>query len=656
MDGEAYSTVSGQNSNNSVRVPDGFMRAVEQDKEWSTVARTTGQVWKTYKARDLWSKIANAAWSCADPGLQYDTTINKWHTCPNTGLINASNPCSEYMFLDDSACNLSSLNLTKFLREDGSFDVASFRHAVRVFFVAQEILVDFASYPTAVLAQNSHDYRPLGIGYANLGAMLMQLGIPYDSDRGRAWCSALTAILTGHAYVVSAEMAEKKGAFAGYKKNEEPMLRVMQQHADAAQKISKHDCPAYLHTAACKDWADVVRLGQQHGYRNAQATVLAPTGKIGLLMDCDTTGIEPDFSLVKYKKLAGGGTMKIVNQSLGRALTNLGYTPQEVEQIEAFVLANDRIEGCPKLQEHHVRVFDTANKNGKEGKRFLAPMSHVTMMAAAQPFISGAISKTVNLPNEATVEDVRAIYEAGWKLGLKAVALYRDGCKASQPLNSTQDKKAEAAPATAVEAQPIRPKGTRVRLPKKRHGFTQEAKIGGHKVYVRTGEYEDGSLGEIFIDMHKEGAAFRSLMNCFSMAISIGLQYGVPLSTFVRQFTFTRFEPSGMVEGHEHIKMATSIVDYIFRSLGVEYLKRDDLAHVPPNRLVGPTEMGSEKTPQTSMTPPSYLQAEVTSVDGADPYADLMGDAPPCDQCGHTTVRNGTCYRCLNCGNSMGCS
>jgi ribonucleoside-diphosphate reductase alpha chain len=656
FNGDAYHTVGGQNSNNSVRVTDEFLRAVESGGTWQTFARTTGEVVHTHKAADLWNMIAEAAWGCADPGVQYDTTIQNWHTCPNTDRIRGTNPCSEFVFLDDTACNLASLNLTKFVRSDGTFDVEAYRAAIRVFFVAQEILVDFASYPTAVLAQNSHDYRPLGLGYANLGAMLMQLGIPYDSDRGRAWCSALTAILTGHAYVVSAEMAEKKGAFAGYKKNEEPMLRVMQQHADAAQKISKHDCPAYLHTAACKDWADVVRLGQQHGYRNAQATVLAPTGTIGLLMDCDTTGIEPDFSLVKYKKLAGGGTMKIVNQSLGRALTNLGYTPQEVEQIEAFVLANDRIEGCPKLQEHHVRVFDTANKNGKEGKRFLAPMSHVTMMAAAQPFISGAISKTVNLPNEATVEDVRAIYEAGWKLGLKAVALYRDGCKASQPLNSTQDKKAEAAPATAVEAQPIRPKGTRVRLPKKRHGFTQEAKIGGHKVYVRTGEYEDGSLGEIFIDMHKEGAAFRSLMNCFSMAISIGLQYGVPLSTFVRQFTFTRFEPSGMVEGHEHIKMATSIVDYIFRSLGVEYLKRDDLAHVPPNRLVGPTEMGSEKTPQTSMTPPSYLQAEVTSVDGADPYADLMGDAPPCDQCGHTTVRNGTCYRCLNCGNSMGCS
>ncbi len=771
FNGEAYHTVSGQNSNNSIRVTDDFMKAVESGGSWQTHARTTGEVVDTYAAKDLWKMISEAAWGCADPGVQYDTTINRWHTCPNTARINASNPCSEYMFLDDTACNLASLNLTKFLDSDGAFDVAGYRHAVRIFFMAQEILVDFSSYPTKTIAMNSHDYRPLGLGYANLGTVLMLLGLPYDSDEGRGLAAALTAIMCGHAYKVSAEMAATKGPFPGFAKNREPMLRVMGMHREAAYAINRDKCPEDLWRAACEDWDDAVRVGQLHGYRNAQATVLAPTGTIGLLMDCDTTGIEPDFSLVKFKKLAGGGYFKIVNQSVPEALRRLGYGPHEVAEIVAFVSgtntllaaphinratlkhrglsdddlakveravpavfdlslafapwvlgeesltrlgvtpemakkpgfsvlkflgftttqieeANDvivgrmTIEGAPHLSIDHYPVFDCANRCGKTGERFLAPMSHVRMMAATQPFLSGAISKTVNLPNESTVEDVQRIYEDGWRLGLKAVALYRDGCKASQPLSASHTKEAaDDADSMADDPSPmlpvLRPTGVRVRLPKKRRGFTQEAKVGGHKIFLRTGEYLDGSLGEIFVDMHKEGAAFRSLMNCFSMAVSVGLQYGVPLQTFVEQFTFTRFEPQGMVEGHENIKLATSIVDYIFRVLGVEYQGRYDLAHVvPESKIEDPTETRHHEA--ATVPPPAPVAPTLYALTGAlmgrdeaagtpgthgatgsalDAHLDeLMGDAPVCDGCGHITVRNGACYKCLNCGNSMGCS
>jgi ribonucleoside-diphosphate reductase alpha chain len=787
FNGEAYHTVSGQNSNNSIRVSDEFMHAVSSGGAWQTRARTTGEVIDTYPAKDLWRMIAEAAWGCADPGVQYDTTINKWHTCPNSAPINASNPCSEYMFLDDSACNLASLNLTKFMKEDGSFDVDGFRHATRVFFLAQEILVDFSSYPTATIARNSHDYRPLGLGYANLGSLLMQLGLPYDSDEGRAMSAAITAIMCGQAYAVSAEVAGSKGPFPGFAKNREPMLRVMGMHRDAAYAIDRDRCPEVLWRAARHDWDEAVRLGQEHGYRNAQATVLAPTGTIGLLMDCDTTGVEPDFALVKFKKLAGGGYFKIVNQSVPPALRKLGYTDQEVQEIVAYVSgtntllgvagatpidratlkqkglsnedlakveraipgvfdlslafapwilgeeaydrlgvsleqrrtpgfnllkflgfsaaqiekANDvivgrmTVEGAPHLRIEHLAVFDCANRCGKTGERFLAPMAHIKMMAAVQPFLSGAISKTVNLPNEATVDDVQKIYEEGWRLGLKAVALYRDGCKASQPLTSgTKDKKAasDAAETTApvvVEARPIvggahGPSGTRVRLPKKRVGFTQEAQVGGHKIFLRTGEYLDGTLGEIFVDMHKEGAAFRSLMNCFAMAVSVGLQYGVPLSTFVDQFTFSRFEPSGPVEGHDNIKVATSIVDYVFRVLGVEYLMRYDLAHVQPTPPIedpydaraqeeagarirrGSIPPGPASLHHSPASPRPSSPAAVTApaAPAGEQYAsaldaqleDMMGDAPLCDGCGHITVRNGACYKCLNCGSSMGCS
>jgi ribonucleoside-diphosphate reductase alpha chain len=778
FNGEAYHTVSGQNSNNSVRITDQFMRAVEKDGEWATRHRTTGEPGDQYRARELWRKVAKSAWACADPGVQYDTTINDWHTCSTTGRINASNPCSEYMFLDDTACNLSSINLVKYLDENGGFDIEGYRHAIRIMLVAQEILVDHSAYPTRKIAKNSHDYRPLGLGYANLGTVLMRLGISYDSDTARSWCAALTSIMTGHAYRASAEMAATKGPFPGFLRNRQPMLRVMGKHRDAAYAIDRSGGPGVvgggqsgvpqeLLEAAREDWDDAIRLGEAHGYRNSQVTVLAPTGTIGLLMDCDTTGIEPDFALVKFKKLAGGGYFKIVNQSVPAALVKLGYTPAQVadivayvsgtntftgapyfsrkmllakgldegdldrvekalpgvfdvaqalspwvlgtetmarlgiapevynkpgfnlprhlgltpaqtEELNDFVVGHMTIEGAPHLKDEHLPVFDCANRCGKHGKRYLEPMAHVRMMAAAQPFLSGAISKTVNLPNEATVEEVERIYYEGWRLGLKAVALYRDGCKASQPLSSQSDTKEEAAeevvetkaPAPKVAEGVGPPKTVRRRLPKKRSGFTQEAKVAGHKIFLRTGEYEDGNLGEIFIDMHKEGAAFRSLMNCFAISVSMGLQHGVPLSSYVDQYTFTRFEPGGIVEGHPNIKFSTSIIDYVFRVLGVEYLHRYDFAQVPPDEvqleLQNPTDVETVRKVEgvRPSIPPDAITPAVQVEFGYDQPAsvldqqlgEMMGDAPMCDQCGHITVRNGACYKCLNCGNSMGCS
>ncbi len=799
FNGDAYHTVSGQNSNNSIRVTDAFMRAVEEDGEWRTYFRTTGQVANTYKARDLWRMIAESAWGCADPGLQYDTSINDWHTCSTTDRINASNPCSEYMFLDDSACNLSSINLTKYLDTDGHFDIDAYRHTVRILIQAQEILVDYSAYPTRTIAQNSHDYRPLGLGYANLGTLLMRLGFAYDSAAGRAMCGALTAIMTGEAYRASAEIAAAKGPFPGYEKNRQPMLRVMHKHRSAVDQIGHRagyanenevDIPSELLQAAAQCWDEAITLGERHGYRNAQATVLAPTGTIGLLMDCDTTGIEPDFALVKFKKLAGGGHFKIVNQSVPGALRNLGYselelseivayvsgtntftgaphasrqwllgkglnekelakaeaalpgvfhvsqalaswvigesalkrlgiapeeykapgfsllsklglTSQQIDEINDCVIGRMTIEGAPHLRDEHLPVFDCANRCGNIGQRFLPPMAHVRMMGAAQPFLSGAISKTVNLPNEATVEEIESIYLEGWKLGLKAVALYRDGCKSSQPL-STSDRKKEDKQETKASSLPAlpandtlaavatktslsmpapyvdegaRPPATvRHRLPKKRRGFTQEARVGGHKVFLRTGEYNDGSIGEIFIDMHKEGAAFRSLMNCFAISVSMGLQHGVPLESYVEQFTFTRFEPAGPVEGHPNIKFSTSMIDYVFRVLGVEYQKRYDLAHVPPQEvreeLNNPTDVGAGQEAERvarALPPPSMspdvkqvgLFEQVSSVGPMslnEQLGEMMGDAPMCDNCGHITVRNGACYKCLNCGSSMGCS
>src|SRR5215471_12809362 len=767
FNGEAYATVAGQNSNNSVRVPDSFMSAVENDGPWQTRLRTTGAVYESFQARKLWRDIADAAWACADPGVQYDDTIQKWHTCKATDRINATNPCSEFVFLDDTACNLASVNLMKFRREDGSFDVEGYRHANRVFFLAQEILVSFASYPTERIARNSEDYRPLGLGYANLGTLLMVEGLPYDSDAARAYAACITAIMTGEAYALSAEMAASKGAFTGFEKNRDSMLGVMRLHREAARAVDPALAPRDMRTAAIEAWDRAVAFGGLHGYRNSQATVLAPTGTIGLLMDCDTTGVEPDFALVKFKKLAGGGYFKIVNQSVPKALHRLGYDEQEIDRIisyavghgtlqgaphvndsslhlkgfsdgelaaiekslpnvldirqafargmlsdelltrlgvsmaerekpafnilpflgftdlqieeaNLYVCGTQTVEGAPGLKAEHLPVFDCANRCGARGTRFIKPMGHVRMMGAVQPFISGAISKTVNLPNESTVEDVEKIYRESWKLGLKAVALYRDGCKLSQPLATAAKKKTDE-PVAAAAATPT--KLHRRRLPRRRHGFTQEARIAGHKVFLRTGEYEDGGLGEIFIDMHKEGAAFRSMMNCFAIAVSMGLQYGVPLEDLVDQFCFTRFEPHGRVEGHENIKVATSVIDYVFRVLGYEYLNRTDLAHVideaPQGQLVrrphatdvpvGKEHRGGTPAAGTTQAKAMPSAASSTATRIADPddagiasatvqNKKLLGDAPACDNCGHITIRNGTCYKCLNCGNSMGCS
>jgi ribonucleoside-diphosphate reductase alpha chain len=636
FNGEAYATVGGQNSNNSVRVSDEFMKRAKENCQWHLIARTTAEKTKSHMARDLWRTVAEAAHACADPGVQYDDTINAWHTCPNSGRINASNPCSEFMFLDDTACNLASLNLTKFLGADNAFDIPSFRHAVRIFFIAQDILVGLSSYPTADIAKNSHDFRPLGLGYANLGTLLMLLGKPYDSDEGRSIAASITSLMTAHAALTSAEMAKIKGSFAGFAVNKNPMLDVMSKHltyADATYRAATAwDAP--IASEAIADWQDAILTGQIHGFRNAQFSVLAPTGTIGLLMDCDTTGIEPDFALVKVKKLAGGGTMKIVNMAVTLALTNLGYNPEQVDKIVKEFAEGTLPKNSHWLLPEHRNVFACANE--------IDAMGHVKMMAAVQPFLSGAISKTVNLPNSATVDDVQKIYEAGHKLGLKSIALYRDGCKASQPLNAkpapmltvpvTNDDDVQAGARGMSMQEAVEKYGAahgvfvRRKLPARRTGFTQETKVGGHKMFIRTGEYPDGKLGEIFVDMHKEGATLRSLVNCFAIAVSTGLQHGVPLEAFVDKFTFTRFEPQGVVEGDDHVKFSTSIVDYIFRMLGVHYLGQTDLGHVVPTASVA-------MSGQTMGT-----------------------DAPPCDQCGYITVRNAACYRCLNCGHSMGCS
>ncbi len=826
-EGEAYKTVAGQNSNNSVRIPNSFFHTLEKGEDWNLVARSNGKVMKTVPSKELWDKIAMAAWRCADPGVQYDTTINEWHTCPEDGPIRASNPCSEYMFLDNTACNLASFNLRKFFNDKTlEFNVAGFQHMSRVWTTVLEISVLMAQFPSKEVAQLSYEFRTLGLGYANLGSVLMVSGIPYDSDKARAIGGAITAIMTGVAYKTSAEMAATLGAFPAYERNKKHMLRVMRNHRLAAynadttayegieikpQGIDPKFCPDYLLKAATTAWDEALQLGEKYGYRNAQSTVIAPTGTIGLLMDCDTTGVEPDFALVKFKKLSGGGYFKIVNECVPAALENLGYTAKEIdaivkyakgtgtltgcphinadslkakgfndsdiekiegglvaafditfafnvwslgeetlqrlgftaqqyngtnfnllrelgyskEQIEAaneFVCGTMTVEGAPLLKDEHLPIFDCANKCGTKGQRFIHAHGHIRMMGAVQPFISGAISKTINLPNEATVEDIQNCYELSWHLGLKANALYRDGCKLSQPLSNKKDEDKEDKKETATSApqssqQPadvfskLTPEQVleaarvlmqestdtnfmrelsriveRKKLPHKRRGFTQKAKIGGQTVFVRTGEYDDHTLGEIFIDMHKEGASFRSLMNCFAISVSIGLQYGVPLEEFTNKFTFTRFEPSGMVD-HPNIKNASSIVDYIFRLLAFEYLGRTDLVHVTPSELSMrersamdlTTEISDEPIEQKKTTPvhpemkeptKPVAKKEVTeikiekkitlatsSMSAFNKAAgDMMGDAPPCSVCGNITIRSGTCYKCINCGNSMGCS
>lgn len=804
-EGEAYRTVSGQNSNNSVRVPNEFFRRLVNNEQWDLTARTDGRSMRSLPARELWEKIAYAAWRCADPGTQYDTTINEWHTCPEGGAIRASNPCSEYMFLDNTACNLASLNLRRFFNEeDSSFDVAGFEYMVRLWTVVLEISVLMAQFPSPEVAQLSYDYRTLGLGYANLGSMLMVSGIAYDSEDARAIAGAITAIMNGVAYKTSAEMAAHLGAFPRYKENKKHMLRVMRNHRAAAYDateayenleikpmgINARYCPDYLLKAATRAWDEAVQMGEQYGYRNAQATVIAPTGTIGLVMDCDTTGVEPDFALVKFKKLSGGGYFKIINQSIPSALRKLGYKDNEVDAIvkyakghgtfagapfinhqslsekgfiaeelkkldvaveSAFEIgfvfnaynlgeeclnrlgfkaeeyyapdfnllealgfnedeidaANDyvcgtmMVEGAPFLKEEHLSIFDCANKCGKKGERFIHAHGHIRMMAATQPFISGAISKTINLPNEATIEEIKDCYFLSWELGLKACALYRDGSKLSQPLSNKSDKK-KKEDNSIVEEQPLPTENIivdwskltieelleevnkrvqespdtqlkrqlsriveRKTLPAKRRGYTHKAKVGGQPMFLRTGEYDDGTIGEIFIDMAKEGATMRSLLNSFAIAVSVGLQYGVPLEEYVDKFTFTRFEPSGIVE-HPNIKTATSVLDFVFRLLAYEYLDRDDLVHVQdPERKVKTAIEPQQQLSQIRITAPRpVVPIKQKSVAPQPAMMDastrkLMGtsaDAPACRNCGNITLRNGTCYMCPNCGTTTGCS
>jgi ribonucleoside-diphosphate reductase alpha chain len=830
-DSEAYASVSGQNSNNSIRVTNAFLKAVEEDGDWDLIRRTDGSVAKTIKARDLWQDVGHAAWACADPGIQFHDTVNAWHTCPEDGDIRGSNPCSEYMFLDDTACNLASMNLLTFLK-DGKFQSDDYMHATRLWTVTLEISVLMAQFPSKEIAQRSYDFRTLGLGYANIGGLLMNMGYGYDSDEGRALCGALTAIMTGVSYATSAEMASELGTFPGYAKNADHMLRVIRNHRRAAQAATDgYEAlavkPVPLDHANCPDkslidlslaaWDNALALGEKHGYRNAQVSVIAPTGTIGLVMDCDTTGIEPDFALVKFKKLAGGGYFKIINRSVPSALAKLGYGSAEIEEIVSYAVghgtignapvinhtsligngfgkaeldkiegalgtafdirfvfnqwtlgeefctkvlgipqeklndpsfdmlrhlgytraeidaANDHVcgtmtlEGAPHLKEEHMHIFDCANPCGKKGKRYLSVNSHITMMAAAQSFISGAISKTINMPNDATIEDCQKAYELSWSLGTKANALYRDGSKLSQPLaaalieddedaaeileTGTPHEKAAVIAEKIVEKVVIKEiiKTEREKMPERRKGYTQKAIVGGHKVYLRTGEYTDGSLGEIFIDMHKEGAGFRAMMNNFAIAVSVGLQYGVPLEEFVDAFTFTKFEPSGMVQGNDSIKNATSILDYIFRELAVSYLDRTDLAHVKPEGAsFDDLHKGDEGTNVSNVTEDSatkslemlksisstgYLRKRLPqelmtlkpSVQGAPMALDVTTEADAvvsepvaapvttmdertkakmqgyegeaCGDCGnYTLVRNGTCMKCNTCGATSGCS
>ncbi len=807
-EGEAYRTVSGQNSNNSIRIPNEFFRRLTNGEDWEMTGRSDGKVMKKVPAREIWEKVAYAAWRCADPGTQYNTTINEWHTCPEGGAIRASNPCSEYMFLDNTACNLASLNLRRFFNEeDNSFDVSGFEYMTRLWTVVLEISVLMAQFPSPEVAQLSYDYRTLGLGYANLGSMLMVSGIPYDSEEARAIAGSITAIMNGVSYRTSAEMAAALGAFPRYTENREHMLRVMRNHRAAAYDASEayegletkpmginaKYCPDYLLKAATRAWDDAVQMGEQFGYRNAQATVIAPTGTIGLVMDCDTTGIEPDFALVKFKKLSGGGYFKIINQSIPAALKNLkyseeqidamvkyakghgtfagapyinhqslseagfigdelkkldtavesafeigfvfnvytlgeeclarlGFTPEQYfapefnlleelgfsdEQIEAandYVCGTMMMEGAPHLKAEHLPVFDCANKCGKKGERYIHAHGHIRMMGATQPFISGAISKTINLPNEATVEEIKDCYYLSWQLGIKACALYRDGSKLSQPLSNKSDKKkkedttaTETATASAdshivdmgkltidelleevnkrVQASPdtqLKRELSRIverkQLPAKRRGYTIKAKVGGQPLFVRTGEYGDGTLGEIFLDMAKEGATMRSLMNSFAIAISVGLQYGVPLEEYVDKFTFTRFEPAGVVE-HPNIKSATSVLDFVFRLLAYEYLDRSDLVHVQdPERMQQDEDNAQQQElSQVRVTAPQTQKQKnvvpapkpVTAAQNSADVKKLMGtsaDAPACRNCGNITLRNGTCYMCPNCGTTTGCS
>jgi len=648
--GGAYDSVQFQNANHSVRVTDEFMQDVADDKPWTTKAVVGGRVIDTYKARDLWKEIAEAAWVCGDPGLQFDTTIQDWNVVPNTGRINATNPCSEFVFLDDTACNLLSLNLMKFQTEGGTFDVDRFRRAVDICFTGQEIIVSNASYPTPAIGANSEALRPLGLGYANLGALLMSMGLAYDSDEGRRFAGAITAIMTGRGFAQSARMAQVKGPFTELAKNREPMLRVMEKHRQAAHQLSTSPESADVVDAARATWDEAVKLGRLHGYRNAQATVLAPTGTIGLMMDCDTTGIEPDLALVKYKKLVGGGLLKIVNGTVPAALRKLGYDSKEVKDIVEYIDENDTIEGAPQLLEEHLKVFDCAFKPVK-GMRSIAPMGHVRMMAAVQPFISGSMSKTVNLPTEATVEDIQQTYMESWKLGLKCIAIYRDGCKRSQPLSTSLDKEKKKAAPDQVEYRAMRRK-----LPDERKAVTHKFDIQGHEGYLTVGMFEDGQPGELFVTMAKEGSTISGLMDAFATQTSYALQFGVPLKFMVDKFSHMRFEPSGFTKNQE-IPIAKSIVDYIFRWMASHFMSVEDQDEAGVVRRDAPVAPQASAPGSTAETMPSNeLKVIATAANGIQKIAFINTDAPACPDCGAITVRSGSCYKCLNCGATTGCS
>jgi ribonucleoside-diphosphate reductase alpha chain len=652
--GPAYASVFFQNSNNSVRVTDDFMRAVLDDADWETHAVMSGEVMDRYKARDLMRLIAEGTHVCGDPGMQFDTTINEWHTSPNTDRIYASNPCSEYMFLNDSACNLASINLMKFMKEDGEFDVVSYKAAIRTLITAQEIIVDNASYPTPSIEKNSHAYRPLGLGYANLGALLMSRGLPYDSDAGRDYAAALTALMTGEAYAQSSRIARDHGGpCTGYEKNREPFLRVMRKHRDSMRDVNARNVPSDLYQAAKASWDDAVELGEQFGYRNAQATVLAPTGTIGFMMDCDTTGVEPDIALVKYKKLVGGGLMKIVNQTVPMALRKLGYTPSQVDAIVDYIDKNETIEGAPGLKESHLPVFDCAFKAAK-GQRSIHYMGHIKMMGATQPFISGAISKTVNVPKDATVEEITQAYVQSWKLGAKAISIYRDGSKRTQPLNTSKDKVADfSKEIEAIIRTPVRRK-----LPDERHAITHKFDIQGHEGYITVGLFEDGQPGEIFLVMAKEGSTISGFADAFAQAISYALQYGVPLQALVDKFSHVRFEPSGMTKNPE-IRFAKSIVDYIFRWLATKFLSAEAQFHAGVNRReLDENGNGAAFAAEDSQPAASASKHAPLAAVAANPHATIQNqeDAPPCSTCGSIMIRSGACYKCVNCGNTSGCA
>jgi ribonucleoside-diphosphate reductase alpha chain len=641
FNGEAYASIFFQNSNNSVRVTDEFMKAVIEDGPWITKAVKDGRPMDSFRARELMREISEAAHLCGDPGLQFDTTVNDWHTCSATGRINASNPCSEYMFLDDTACNLASLNLMHFRTIDGEFDVEAFKHAVDVVLLGQEIIVDFSRYPTEKITKNSHAFRPLGLGYANLGALLMASGLPYDSAEGRNYAAAITSVMCGQAYVQSARIAERMGTFAGYPKNAESMLRVIRKHRKCAYQIPARGVGASLLEASRQVWDEALAVGTDHGFRNSQVTVLAPTGTIGFMMDCDTTGIEPDIALIKYKRLVGGGMLKIVNNTVPLALAKLGYAPGEVDSIVKYLDNHETIEGAPALKAEHLPVFDCAFRPAK-GDRSIHWMGHIKMMGATQPFLSGAISKTVNLPSSASVEDIEQAYLEAWKQGLKAIAVYRDGCKRSQPLNTTlkEEKKEEIVQPTALVT--VEPRAVRRRLPDERQAITHKFSIAGHEGYLTVGMYADGQPGELFCVMAKEGSVVSGLMDSFATAVSLALQYGVPLKVLCDKFSHTRFEPSGFT-GNPQIPIAKSIADYIFRWLALKFLPVEEVPVAAGSHQE--VAAASRSGPETSALGPSSAQTFLN-----------QADAPPCHTCGAIMVRNGACYRCTNCGATSGCS